>query len=175
VVVPTSVAGGGGGHFGGGGGFHSAPAFHGRGLGGLRYSFGARPTYGRPVYVRPQSQIARSTTHAPVFTQRRSSVSDISNRTARTGPTSHSVAPKSAMRPSDNARNHIFAREDGIGIAIGTAAALTSGTAIGGLGRRLLDRSRRRLLSRDYYPYYATTTIHTITTLVTMRTLSLLQ
>ena len=37
--------GGGGGHFGGGGGFHSAPAFHGRGLGGLRYSFGARPTY----------------------------------------------------------------------------------------------------------------------------------
>src|SRR6267378_8469343 len=102
--------GGGGGHFGGGGGFHSAPAFHGGGFGGLRYSFGARPTYGRPVYVRPQSQIARSTTHTPVFTQRRSSVSDISNRTARTGPTSHSVAPKSAMRPSDNARNHIFAR-----------------------------------------------------------------
>src|SRR6476646_6014782 len=70
---------GGGGHFGGGGGFHSAPAFHGGGFGGLRYSFGARPTYGRPVYMRPQSQIARSTTHAPVFTQRHSSVSAIGN------------------------------------------------------------------------------------------------
>ena len=105
--------GGGGGHFGGGGGFHSAPAFHGGGFGGLRYSFGARPTYGRPVYVRPQSQIARSTTHAPEFTQRRSSVSAIGNRTARTAPTSHPVAPNSAVRPSDNARNHIFAREDG--------------------------------------------------------------
>jgi len=105
--------GGGGGHFGGGGGFHSAPAFHGGGFGGLRYSFGARPTYGRPVYVRPQSQIARSTTHAPVFRQPRSSVSTIGNRMARTAPTSHSVAPNSAVRPSENARNHIFAREDG--------------------------------------------------------------
>src|SRR6266850_4634134 len=67
--------GGGGGHFGSGGGFHSAPAFHGGGFGGLRYSFSARPTYGRPVYVRPQSQIARST--------------------------SHSVAPNSAVRPGE--------------------------------------------------------------------------
>src|SRR6266850_8094919 len=67
--------GGGGGHVGSGGGFHSAPAFHGGGFGGLRYSFGARPTYGRPVYVRPQSQIARST--------------------------SHSVAPNSAVRPGE--------------------------------------------------------------------------
>jgi hypothetical protein len=63
--------------------------------------------------MRPQSQIARSTTHAPVFRQPRSSVSAIGNRTARTAPTSHSVAPNSAVRPSDNARNHIFAREDG--------------------------------------------------------------
>src|SRR5207245_4645843 len=76
-------------------------------------SVGAGPTDGRPVYVRPQSQIARSTTHAPVFRQPRSSVSAIGNRTARTAPTSHSVARNSAVRPSDNARNHIFAREDG--------------------------------------------------------------
>src|SRR5438309_6086657 len=99
--------GGGGGHVGGGGGFHGAPAFHGGGFGGLRYSFGARPTYGRPVYVRPQSQIARSTTHAPVFRQPRSSVSAIGNRTARTAPTSHSVARNSAVRPSDNARHSV--------------------------------------------------------------------
>jgi hypothetical protein len=104
---------GGSGHFGGGGAFHSAPAFHGGSFGGLRYSFAARPTYGRPVSVRPQSQIARSTTHAPVFRQPHSSVSALGNRTARTAPTSHSVAPSSAVRPSDNARNHIFAREDG--------------------------------------------------------------
>src|SRR5882724_12352439 len=74
--------GGGSGHFGSGGGFHSAPAFHGGGFGGLRYSFGARPTYGRPVYVRPQSQLARSTIHAPVSARQRSSVSAISSRTA---------------------------------------------------------------------------------------------
>jgi hypothetical protein len=48
-----------------------------------------------------------------VFTARRSSVSAIGNRTARTTPTSRSVAPNSAVRPSENARNHIFAREDG--------------------------------------------------------------
>src|SRR5207244_750527 len=71
-------------------------------------NYSARPTYGRPVYVRPQSQLARSTTHAPVFRQPRSSVSAIGNRGARTAATSHSVAPNSAVRPSDNARNHIL-------------------------------------------------------------------
>jgi len=104
--------GGGGGHFGGGG-FHSAPAFHGGGYGGLRYSFGARPTYGRPVFVRPQSHIARSTIYSPVLAHQRSSVSAIGNRTAKTATTSRRAAPQSATRLSENARNHVFAREDG--------------------------------------------------------------
>lgn len=105
--------GGGGEHFGGGGGFHGAPAFRGGGYGGLRYSFGVRPAYGRPVFVRPQSHIAGSTIHSPVPTHQRSSASTIGNRTERTATTSRRVAPESAGRPSENARDHVFAREAG--------------------------------------------------------------
>src|SRR5438132_3634025 len=42
---------GGGGHFGGGGGFHSGGG-RGRMSPGARFSFGARPVFGRPVYAR---------------------------------------------------------------------------------------------------------------------------
>ena len=123
--------GGGGAHFGGGGGgFHSAAAFHSPGFGGLRYSFGARPTYGRPVMVRPQGQIARPTIsssavarqHTPVanvgnrsprttVTREPKTVAD-GNRTARTAPRSR-PAPDSASRPTERGQNHVFAREDG--------------------------------------------------------------
>ena len=129
--------------------------------------------YGRPVYVRPQSQIARPTTHAPVFRQPRSSVSAMGNRTARTTPTSHSVAPNSAVRPSENARNHIFAREDGnrhrdwdrrgAHFWNGHWWAWDEAFRIG------LDDG---FYPWDYYPYYAYDYYPSITTLVTMRTLS---
>src|SRR5438874_7928490 len=76
----------GGGHFGGGGGVHfggaSLGASHSGGFGrfgGVRYSFGAHPTYGRPVYVRPQTGVARSTPRSPALT-RQSSVSAPANR-----------------------------------------------------------------------------------------------
>ena len=166
--------GGGGGHFGGGGGFHSAPAFHGGGFGGLRYSFGARPTYGRPVSVRPQGQVARATTDAPLFRQPRSSVSASGNRTARTEPTARSIAPNSAARPSDNARNHIFAREDGSRHRVwGPPRRSLLERPLVGLGWRLLDRSRRRLLSLGLLPLLRLRLRSTrITTLVTTRTLS---
>jgi len=115
--------GGGGAHFGGGGAFHSAPAFHSAGFGGLRYSFGARPTYGRPVTVRPQGQIARPTINLPAVAKAHRSASAVGNRTpriaitgnrtAKTAPTSRPVAPNSATRPTERAQNHVIAREDG--------------------------------------------------------------
>jgi hypothetical protein len=71
----------GGGHFGGGGGFHFGGAamggFHSSRLGrfgGVRYSFGARPTHGRPVYVRPRGTIA-SAAHSPALGRQQGPVS----------------------------------------------------------------------------------------------------
>src|SRR6267378_3001177 len=71
----------GGGHFGGGGGFHFGGAPMGGfqrnrlgRFGGVRYSFGARPTYGRPVYVRPRGTIA-SAAHSPAVGRQQGPVS----------------------------------------------------------------------------------------------------
>ncbi len=110
--------GGGGGHFGGGGGFHSGGGFGGAPMGashsggfgrfgGVRYSFGARPTYGRPVYVRPQTGVAGSTLRSSALT-RQSSVSAPANRTTTS---SRSLAAASTARPTESVQNHIFARQ----------------------------------------------------------------
>jgi hypothetical protein len=73
----------GGGHFGGGGGVHFGGApmggFHSNGLGrvgGVRYSFGTRPTYGQPVYVRPRGAIS-SGVHSPAVGRQQGSVSSL--------------------------------------------------------------------------------------------------
>jgi hypothetical protein len=90
AVSPTAEAGGGGGFGGGGsavdtsvaaeaftfggapmGGFHSSRL--GR-FGGVRYSFRARPTYGRPVYIRPRGTIAL-TAHSPAVGRQQGAVS----------------------------------------------------------------------------------------------------
>src|SRR5437879_9014793 len=92
----------GGGHFGGGGGVlfggASMGASHSGGfgrVGGVRYSFGARPTYGRPVYVRPQSGITSSTVHSPTVGRQQSSVASPGNHIAS------SYRSPAATRPVD--------------------------------------------------------------------------
>jgi Putative peptidoglycan binding domain len=101
----------GGGHFGAGGSSHfsGAPALRGGGFGGVRYSFGARPTYGRPVYVRPQTRFSSSTVHSPSLARPRNSVSASPSRKTTN---SRSVAAATAARPTESAQHHIFARQD---------------------------------------------------------------
>lgn len=115
TLTPLSFArgGGGGGQVGGGhfgGGFHGG-GFHGGGFrSGARYSFGVRPTFGRPVVMRPQTQVAASRASGPVFTRQRSYYPENDNRIATARSTSARVAPNSATRPSELARNHVYAR-----------------------------------------------------------------
>jgi len=78
----------GGAHFAGSGGFHAGGAptggFHSSGLGpsgGVRYSFGTRPTYGQPVYVRPRGAIS-SGVHSPAVGRQQGPVSSTENRLA---------------------------------------------------------------------------------------------
>lgn len=85
------------------GGFHSVsatrPGFN-RGNTGTRFAFGARPSYGRPVYVRPPTSVARSSAYSP-----RNSVSTAGNRTAstpRVAPVNGSVA---------QAGTHVYSRQ----------------------------------------------------------------
>src|ERR1700726_905202 len=130
--------GGGGGHFGGGGGFHGG-GFGGGGGGarvspGARFSFGARPVYGHPVYARsatrPVARSVRSTTASNRTAQVSRSVvarpsnqrtsNAASNRQRNINSTSSRAVQNShprAANPTDqrpgSARNHIFARENG--------------------------------------------------------------
>ena len=130
--------GGGGGHFGGGGGFHGG-GFGGGGGGarvspGARFSFGARPVYGHPVYARsatrPVARSVRSTTASNRTAQVSRSVvarpsnqrtsNAASNRQRNITSTGSRAVPNSrprAANPTDqrpgSARNHIFARQDG--------------------------------------------------------------
>jgi hypothetical protein len=101
----------GGGHFGGGGGFrgggfgraaHVSP--------GTRFSFGARPVYGRPVYARSSSRSiapsARATTALNRQQDRRIANSNRTGQTARPP-----VAKPTDQRPV-SANGHVFARHD---------------------------------------------------------------
>lgn len=63
--------------------------------------------YGRPVYVRPRTSVARSTTNS--FAQRQSSVSASNNRAT---VTSRSIVRNATAQPGESARNHIIARRD---------------------------------------------------------------
>lgn len=107
----------GGGHFGGGGGFHVGGApmggFHNTGVGGpggVRYSFGTRPTYGRPVYVGPRNGITGSGAHSPAVGRQQASASSAANRLA---PFYHLPGTtRSPDRPVEPARNHVYARHD---------------------------------------------------------------
>ena len=126
--------GGGGGHFGGGGGFHSAPAFHGGGFGGLRYSFGARPTYGRPFTcgrkVRSQD---RQLMHPCLGNH---AVPFLPLAIARQGRRRRRIQSRLTQRCDQARMRGITSLREKmeVGIAIGIAAALTSGTAVGGPG-----------------------------------------
>ena len=96
---------GGGGHFGGGGGFHSGGG-HGRMSPGARFSFGARPVFGRPVYARSAGRsINRSVTRSARPT-------DASNRQQNHIASSRGHAAQTSHSPVASARNHIFARQD---------------------------------------------------------------
>jgi hypothetical protein len=104
----------GGGHFGGGGGVHFGGApmggFHSNGLGrvgGVRYSFATRPTYGQPVYVRPRGAI--NGMHSPAVGRQQGPVSSADNRLA---PFYHlPAATRRSNQPVEGAKNHIFARQ----------------------------------------------------------------
>ena len=121
AATPTAFAGGhvggggfaGGGHFGGGfgggarfgGGFPSGAAV---GNGG-RISFGAQPTFGRPVMVRPQTPIATSSGRLTALSHQRDSISSIDRRVTA-NPRSQTATR--GRQPTESARNHIFARQD---------------------------------------------------------------
>jgi hypothetical protein len=99
--------GGGGGHGGGfgGGGFHGG-GFRGGGPArmspGARFSFGARPVHGRPVYAR---STGRSVTRSVRSTT-------ASNRQQNRIASSRGRAAETSRSPVASARNHIFARHD---------------------------------------------------------------
>jgi hypothetical protein len=97
--------GGGGAHFGGGG-FRSAPAFS----GGSRFSFGARPTFGRPVMVRPQTPVTRTTGRLTALPHQRDSVSSV-DRNVSTNSRSQ-LASRTERQPTERAANHIYARQN---------------------------------------------------------------
>ena len=107
VMIQAAVAGhavgiGVGPRFGGGG--FSVPAFR----GDARFSFGARPTFGRPVIIRSPSRIRASLGPVTIPPHLRNPVSSIAR---------HSKAnsrPQIASRiqqPSKRAENHIFSRQ----------------------------------------------------------------
>jgi hypothetical protein len=113
----------GGAHFSGGGGFHASGApiggFHSSGFGpsgGVRYSFGTRPTYGQPVYVRPRGAIS-SGVHSPAVGRQQGPVSSTDNRLAPfyhlpAATRYHSPATtRPSNQPVGSAKNHIFARQ----------------------------------------------------------------
>jgi hypothetical protein len=125
---------GGGAHFGGGGGFHGGGFGGARMSPGARFSFGARPLYGHPVYARSAGRsvmpFGRSTTASnrtaqlsrPVVARpsNERTLSAASNRqrnitstSSRAGQTSRLPAARPTDRQPESARNHIFAREDG--------------------------------------------------------------
>jgi hypothetical protein len=95
---------GGGGHFGGGGGGARPSAFHGGG--GLRYSFGARPTFGRPVYVGSHARVGTSTERSPAIARSHSSTAALATHTGSV------AANRASTQPRETAKNHIFARQD---------------------------------------------------------------
>ena len=128
AATPTAFAaghggGGGGGGFGGGfaggghvgGGFGGGAHFGGGGFGagpaignGARFSFGARPTFGQPVMVRPPANVATGA-RLNTLSHQRDTVSSIDRRVtpnprAQTGPR--------GQQPTESARNHVFARQD---------------------------------------------------------------
>jgi His-Xaa-Ser repeat protein HxsA len=98
----------GGGHFqsagsGGRGGAYVGP--------GARFSFGARPVYGHPVYVRSTGRsIARSVRSTTAFNRQPNRI--ISTR-GRGAQTSRSPGARTTDRRATSARNHIFARHTG--------------------------------------------------------------
>jgi hypothetical protein len=102
---------GGGGHFGGGG-FHGG-GFRGgaRVSPGARFSFGARPVYGHPVYARSASRRAASSVRPTKVSARQQ------NHIASTGSRAVQNSRLRAAGPKEqrlgSARNHIFARQDG--------------------------------------------------------------
>jgi Putative peptidoglycan binding domain len=117
--------GGGGGHggggFGGGGGHFGGGGFHGGGFGGgrggarvspgARFSFGARPVYGHPVYARSASRPVAPSVRSTTASARQQ------NHIASTGSRAVQNSRPRAANPTDqrpgSARNHIFARQDG--------------------------------------------------------------
>jgi hypothetical protein len=121
----------GGGHFGGGGGFrgggfgaaaHMSP--------GARFSFGARPVYGRPVYARSSSRAiapsARATT-APNRQQGRGIAMAIA-------PGKHHARRLRGQRTNDQRARAVTSLRAMtiIGSVVGIAAARITGMATGG-------------------------------------------
>jgi hypothetical protein len=105
---------GGGGHFGGGGGFHSSGGFGGGRAAhvspGARFSFGARPVYGRPVYARSGGgSVSRSVSATPAFNRQQNRITSAGGRAAQT---SRSPLANPTDQQPGSARNHIFARQD---------------------------------------------------------------
>jgi hypothetical protein len=150
LSLPTGAdarGGGGGGHGGGGfggGGHFGGGGFHGGGFGGTggarvspgaRFSFGARPVYGHPVYARSASrpvapsfrsttasnrtaQVSRSVVARPSNQRTLNAASNRQrNPITSTGSRAAQDSRSRAANPTDqrpgSARNHIFARQDG--------------------------------------------------------------
>lgn len=127
IALAHAAAGRGGGG-GGGGGFHGGGGFSGGGFGGgggfrgggfggaahvspgARFSFGARPVYGRPVYARSGSwSIARSARATTALNRQQDRRIATGNRTGQTSRPP--VAKPTDQRPI-SASGHIFARHD---------------------------------------------------------------
>jgi hypothetical protein len=116
AATQTGFARGGG---GGGGGFHGGGfggggfggGFHGGGFGGFRgggfrvapssgtrFAFGTRPSFGRPLMVRPTSRVANPSVRSPAL---------------HSAPASRSVTGHAAVRPTRMTNAHIYARNPG--------------------------------------------------------------
>ena len=138
VMIQTAVAGhdsgiGVGPHFGGGGsgggifemlfgggGFHSAPASG----GGARFSFGAHPTSGQPVIVRP-SRVTTSPGRLTIPSQQRHPISSINHQSTAN---SHPQIASRNQQPIERAGNHIFSRQ---GASVRRDSARHTGHAAG--------------------------------------------
>ena len=82
-----------GGGFGGShGGFHAAP------FSGGRFAFGTRPSFGRPLTVRPTSRVANSAMRSPAF---------------RSANGSRSFTGRTGVRPTQMTNAHVYARHPG--------------------------------------------------------------
>jgi hypothetical protein len=108
VVIQTAVAG----HAAGigkgppfGGGLHSTPASG----GATRFSFGARPTFGRPVIGRSRSRITGSPGRSTTRSRQRDPISSIDRQPAAN---SRPQIASRMQQPGERAGGHIFSRQN---------------------------------------------------------------